>query len=129
MRVEHIGISVPEPIDMGNWYADNLGFQIVHQGGTNTEGVSFVKDQAGDTVLELFKLSGVDALKPKELQPIALHIAIDVKNPYDEAMKLVENGAEFIGEAPRNDYIGEKYLVRDPWGFVIQLVNRARKLI
>jgi hypothetical protein len=41
---------------------------------------------------------------------------------------LVTVGAELIGESPRNAYPGEKILVRDPWGFVIQLLNRQDKL-
>ena len=43
-------------------------------------------------------------------------------------MALVEHGAEFGDETPRNAYKGEKYLVRDPWGLAVQLVDRETKL-
>ena len=128
MRIEHLGISISAPIDMGNWYSRHLGFEVIRRGGNNQDGVSFIVDESGKTILELFKLPDVPALDVKNFNPIQLHIAIDCENPYELAMKLVQAGASFVGEAPRNEYEGEKYLVRDPWGIVLQLVNRKRKL-
>lgn len=128
MGVEHIGLSVPAPRSMAEWYCRHLGFRHIRGGGSDSEGVAFIVDDAGETVLEIFKLHDVDALPLRDLAPIQLHVAIDCKTPYDTAMALVQYGAEFVGEAPRNAYPGEKYLIRDPWGLVIQLLDRETKL-
>ena len=126
--VEHIGICVDAPISMGNWYRDHLGFRILHSAGDDTEGVSFIVDSVGKTVLELGKLAEGPPLDPRSLSPLQLHVAIKCEDPAAEAERLVAVGAELIGESPRNAYPGEKTLVRDPWGFVIQLLNRKQKL-
>ena len=128
MGIEHIGLSVSAPLSMADWYCSHLGFKILHTAGKESDGVAFIVDDAGETVLELFKLPEWEPLPFGDFAPIQFHIAIDCKKPYETAMALVNHGAEFVGEAPRNAYKGEKYLVRDPWGTVIQLVDRAKKL-
>ena len=128
MRIEHVGICVPAPIAMGKWYKDNLDFEIIRHAGDDEDGVSFVVDSAGQTVLELGKLPEGPPLDPHALSPLQLHIAITCDDPTTEAERLVSAGAELIGESPCNAYKGEKILLRDPWGFVIQLINRKDKL-
>ena len=113
---------------MGEWYRDNLGFEIIRRAGDDKEGVSFVVDSAGQTVLELGRLPEGPPLDPHTLSPLQLHIAVACDDPTAEAKQLVAAGAELIGESPRNAYKGEKVLLRDPWGFVIQLINRKDKL-
>jgi len=113
---------------MAEWYCRHLGFRHIRGGGSDSDGVAFIVDGAEETVLEIFKLPDVDALPLHDFASIQLHIAIDCRTPYDTAMALVKHGAEFVGEAPRNAYPGEKYLIRDPWGLVIQLLDRETKL-
>ena len=31
MKIEHIGLCVPAPVSMGNWYRDHLGFKMLRQ--------------------------------------------------------------------------------------------------
>lgn len=128
MRIEHVGLCLPAPISMGHWYKDHLGFEILRSEGDDAEGVCFIVDSAGQTVLELGKLAEGPPLDPRALRPLQLHIAIECDDPTTEAQRLVAAGAEWVGESPRNAYPGEKVLVRDPWGFVIQLLNRQSKL-
>ena len=128
MKVEHIGISVPDPIAMGKWYAQHLGFRIIFSGSGDSDGVSFVIDRPDGTVLELFKLPDVPPIDAKGMQPIQLHLAVECENPKAEIDRLVQAGAQFVGECPRNSYPGEKFFVRDPWGFVLQVLNREDKL-
>ena len=128
MNIEHIGLCVAAPITMGNWYRDHLGFRILWCAGDDNEGVSFITDSADKTVLELGKLREGPPLDPLALLPLQLHLGIECDDPVAEAERLISVGAELIGESPRNSYQGEKILVRDPWGFVIQLLNRQNKL-
>lgn len=128
MKIEHIGICVAAPISMGEWYRDNLGFKVIRYAGNDVDGVSFVVDSEGKTVLELGKLPEGPPLDARSLLPLQLHIAVECENPSAEAERLTSAGAELVGESPRNSYEGEKVLIRDPWGYTIQLVNRKSKL-
>ncbi len=113
---------------MGKWYRDNLGFRIIRSAGDDTDGVSFVIDGESNTILELGKLPEGPPLDGRSLLPLQLHIAIECEDPAAEVERLIKAGAELVGESPRNKYKGEKILIRDPWGYTIQLVNRENKL-
>jgi len=128
MKIEHIGICVAAPISMGEWYRDNLGFKIIRSAGDDIDGVSFVVDGEGKTILELGRLPEGPPLDGRSLLPLQLHIAVECEDPSAEAERLIDAGAELLGESPRNRYKGEKILICDPWGYTIQLVNRKDKL-
>jgi hypothetical protein len=128
MRIEHIGLGVNNPIAMGKWYEKNLGFRILRELGSNTEGVIFMEDDKG-SVIEIAHIPEMPSLEFKSMNPLLIHLAIECSDPIEEANRLVGAGAEMIGEAIRNDYKGEKILVRDPFGgLTIQLVNRMNSL-
>ena len=129
LDIEHIGICVAAPISMGEWYRDNLGFRIILCAGDDVDGVSFVVDSGGKAILELAKLPEGPPLDGRSLLPLQLHIAVECEDPSAEAERLINAGAELLGESPRNSYKGEKVLIRDPWGYTIQLLNRKEKLI
>jgi catechol 2,3-dioxygenase-like lactoylglutathione lyase family enzyme len=114
---------------MGEWYRDYLGFQIIRSAGNDEDGVSFVVDDGGNTILELGRLPEGPPLDSRNLLPLQLHIAVECEDPTAEAARLVAAGAEFLGESPRNARPGEKILLRDPWGYTIQLVNRKNDLV
>ena len=128
MKIEHRGLSVSNPIAMGKWYEKNLGFKILREAGTDTEGVIFMQDDEG-MVIEIAHIPDIPSLAFKSLNPLSIHLAIECVNPEEEAKHLVACGAEFIGESIRNAYKGEKILIRDPWGgLTIQFINRQEKL-
>ena len=129
MKIEHIGICVSNPIQMGNWYRENLGFRILRAEGSDTGGVVFLIDSEDKTVLELGRLPEIPPLDVRSFLPVQFHIAVECVEPLAEAQRLVAAGAKLVGESPRNSYPGEKILVRDPWGMTIQLLNRKEKLI
>lgn len=92
------------------------------------DGVSFLADSEGNTILEFGRLPEGPPLDSRSLLPLQLHIAIECEDPTVEAERLVHAGAELLGESPRNQQQGEKVLIRDPWGYTIQLVSRKNKL-
>jgi len=128
MKIEHLGLCVSSPIKMGRWYEKNLGFHILRELGTDKEGVIFMEDDSGN-VIEIACIPEVAPLDFKAFNSLLIHLAIECADPAAEAKRLVAAGAEMIGEAIRNDYKGEKILVRDPYGgLTIQLVNRKNVL-
>ena len=128
MKIEHIGLSVRDPIAMGKWYEKNLGFHILRQLGNDNEGVIFMVDTAG-YVIEIARIPELPTLDFRAWHPLLIHLAVECVSPVAEAERLVAAGAEMLGESIRNDYRGEKILVRDPYGgLTIQLVNREQAL-
>ena len=128
MRIEHIGLVVPNPVSMGKWYEKNLNFRIIRELGTDEEGVIFMEDEQG-YVIEIARVQELPILDFKSTNSLTIHLAVECSNPAEEAKRLVQAGAEMIGESIRNDYKGEKILVRDPFGgLTIQLVNRKNSL-
>ena len=127
MRIEHIGLLSSTPIQMGHWYKEHLGFRIIIEAGTDADGVIFMDDDSG-MVIEIGHLPGISPMEFRSHHPLSIHLAIECTSPENEARRLVEAGAELVGESLRNAYKGEKILVRDPWGLTIQLINRKAKL-
>lgn len=127
MIIEHIGICVDNPISMAEWWVTNLDFKFLRILGDDNLGAAFIEDGKG-TVIEIGKIPEVNCLDLNRLEPMQLHFALECIDPMKEAERLVNKGARFVGEAPRNEYLHEKILVCDPWGACIQLVNRKEKL-
>jgi catechol-2,3-dioxygenase len=128
MSIEHIGLCVDEPFDMADWYVKNLNFTILKKDGSKNDGVVFIEDSKGKTILELYNAPGIERINFSSLTPLQFHIAIEVENPYEKSLDLEKVGAKIEGESIRNNYKGEKYMVRDPWGVTLQILNRKPKL-
>jgi hypothetical protein len=111
---------------MAEWWVTNLGFKWVRKMGSDADGAAFIRDDQG-TVIEFARLHEVPCLDLNGLEFIQLHFAIECDDPVHEAGRLVKQGAMWIGESPRNAYLNEKIIVRDPWGACIQLINRKDK--
>lgn len=127
MEMEHIGISVAEPIKMAQWYMTNLDFHLKFQGGNDTNGVSFIYDKSNKVMFELFSLPGVEKYKSDLAHPLKIHFAFKTANYEKDLKRLTDNGAIFIEECKKK-FPGDKIcLLKDPWNNVIQLVQRGNK--
>ena len=63
-NIEHIGLSVKEPVKMAEWYKNVLGFNIKRSSETDEfeKSVTFIADKDNRVMLELFKLSDISPL-------------------------------------------------------------------
>ena len=123
--IEHIGISVPQPIEMASWYKQALGFEILFSGQNAEKSVAFICDSNKTVVLELGQIPGVAPLRNCLNHHLQFHIALKSDNPDLDADKLIQNGAKFIEKCPitrDGDYL---IVLEDPWGNCIQLAQRA----
>lgn len=125
-RIEHIGLSVSDPIAMAEWYARVLGFHIVFSGADQEKAVAFVGDASGNCMLELGRLPGIEPLQSVQSHPLQLHIALASDHPAQDADYLIAHGASFIEEATFKRPGEELLLLRDPWGNSIQLAKRPK---
>jgi catechol-2,3-dioxygenase len=63
--IEHIGISVSQPIEMASWYQRVLGFEIIFSGQDSEKAVAFICDVNKSVVLELGQIPNVTPLRDR----------------------------------------------------------------
>ena len=129
MYIEHIGISVVNPLEMADWYVKNLGFTIlrkIHKG--DKADAVFIADSLSNSVIELLCEPGLEQVGNLISNPSQLHFAFFCDDPKSDCDRLVGVGARFDSEtksAPGDILL----MLRDPWNNVIQLVKRQKPLI
>lgn len=126
MEFEHIGISVSDPHKMAQWYINNLGFKLKLKWGDDKEGAAFISDKSNKIMFELFSLPEVEKCKADLKNPLKIHLAFTTENIEEDMKKLTNNGASFVEECKRKGPGDKIFLVKDPWGNIIQLLQRKK---
>ncbi len=128
IRPEHFATNTPDARAKANWYAKNLGMKIIRQGGAPDFG-TFVSDSNKDMMLELYQKKDFPMIDYKKISPVSIHLAFRVSNITDIKGKLIAAGAELVNDISKSAS-GDKVLVlRDPWGFPIQFIQRKVPVI
>jgi glyoxylase I family protein len=123
MRLEHVALNVPEPVEMANWYVRNFNMKIVIK-LEEPPFVRFLTDATGSTAIELYANEKAPVPEYANQNPAVLHIAFAVDDPVKEKNRLLRQGCIFIEEIkqPNGSLL---IMMRDPWGIPLQLVKRA----
>jgi glyoxylase I family protein len=124
-NIEHVGIIVRRPMEMAQWYADVLGFDIRSSAGDDEKGGAFLTDADGRVMLEFGRLPDVTPLADRVDHHLQLHLGVHSDDPDAEAEYLVSKGAEYIEKCPASRPGDNLIVLRDPWGNCIQLVKRG----
>jgi catechol 2,3-dioxygenase-like lactoylglutathione lyase family enzyme len=128
VRFEHVGLNVPEPAEMAQWYADHLGLRIVRRGEPPTN-ARFVADADGNMMLEFYTNPPDNVPDYAATDPLLLHVAFMVDDVAVVRDRLLAAGATAVGDVivtPTGDRIA---MLRDPWGLAIQFVERAEPML
>ncbi len=123
-EIEHIGISVENPIEMANWYQETLGFNIKFSAQDEEKAVAFLTDSSNRVMIELGKIPDVLPLANDLSHHLQLHIALRSKDSDKDVEYLVSKGAKFIERCPIKRPGENLIVLSDPWGNTIQLVKR-----
>src|SRR5712691_7876234 len=120
MQIEHIAFNVADPDAAAVWYCKHLGMRIARkvEGETHTH---FLADAAGRVVLELYRQTKAPIPDYAVMDPMVLHVAFVVADVKAERQRLLAAGATAAGDIGRNDAGDELAMLRDPWGFAVQL--------
>ncbi len=121
--MEHLGMNVPAPVEMAQWYVKHLDMKIVR--AQNTNHMHFLADADGRVVLELFYNPAAPLPDYEKKSPLELHLAFRTIDLEKVKKDLLQGGAtmeEEINTTPAGD---EMMMLRDPWGVPIQFVKRA----
>jgi glyoxylase I family protein len=128
LKFEHFAINVEDPVAVARWYCDHLGMKVVRQGEGPVH-MHFLADATGRVVLELYT-NPPDLIPDYASQdPQVLHIAFAAADMGATITRLTTAGATLVGgpgATPAGDQLA---MLRDPWGFAIQLTQRATSLV
>jgi catechol 2,3-dioxygenase-like lactoylglutathione lyase family enzyme len=128
MKIEHVAFNVPDPLAMGRWYVEHLGMQVKRR-TVDPPYAHFLADDSGTVMIEIYGNDDAPVPDYATLHPMSLHLAFVAKDMTLDIKRLTTAGAELI-LAPQTAPNGDVHaMLRDPWGFVIQLVARAKPMV
>lgn len=122
VRFEHIRINVPDKEATAKWYVENVGLEIIP---TSDDRYVYVADKDHNFMLELSSIAGIKNTY-HDIHIDGFHLAFEgQKSIQGVAEKMLANGGVQEGELYTNK-IGDYVMnVRDPNGFVSQLIHRV----
>jgi catechol 2,3-dioxygenase-like lactoylglutathione lyase family enzyme len=126
--IEHIGYVVEDPRGAAKWYVENLGLRVVRSFGEPGY-AQFLADSSGHVMIEIYASATVPLPDYRAMNLLTLHLAFEADDVEATRLRLLAAGATPDGEityAPNGDVIA---VVRDPWGFPVQLARRSKAMI
>ena len=127
MRIEHFAFNVEDPIAIAAWYCEHLGFCVKHK-VTKAPYTHFLADSTGKVMIEVYNNPADHVPDYDSMDPLLVHLAFVSENPVADAAKLTEAGAREVDDVELDDGSHLKML-RDPWGFSIQLCKRSNPMV
>ncbi len=128
MRIEHLALQVEDPAAMADWLGKHLGMKV-RRAGDPPISVRFIVDDAGQTMLELYRNVKASVPDYRQTHPLHLHLAFASTDIEGDCARLVAAGATVVDE-PFSTPDGDRLvMLRDPWGLPLQLVKRAKPML
>ncbi|HVT88793.1 MAG TPA: VOC family protein [Tepidisphaeraceae bacterium] len=128
IAVEHVAWQVNDPQAVAKWYIENLGFRVLRK-MENSPFTHFIADAGGKVVLEIYNNPAVNVPAYPSMNPLHLHLAFATADPEAERDRLLSAGAT-VAENMIITPAGDKLIMlRDPWGFAIQLCKRSKPMM
>jgi len=89
----------------------------------------FLADSSGTVMMEIYNNPKAKVPDYASMDPLVLHLAFSADDVAGARKKLIEAGASPYGETTVTDDGDVIAIVRDPWGFPVQLARRAAPMI
>ena len=127
MKIEHVAFNHSDPNAVSRWYVEHLGFtvkkRLVEEPFTH-----FLADDSGTVMLEIYR-QNAPVPEYATTNVMSLHLALVSADVEADTKRLVEAGGTLDGEIQNFDNGDCFAMVRDPWGFTLQLVSRGEPMI
>ena len=123
MKIEHVAFNVSDPAAMANWYRDHLGLTIVRR-MEEPPFTHFLRDSGGTMLVEVYRNPPDSVPSYRDMHPLTLHLAFISEDPEGDKAALIGAGATLV-EEQRPQAGSHLVMMRDPWGFSIQLCKRS----
>jgi catechol 2,3-dioxygenase-like lactoylglutathione lyase family enzyme len=127
-RFEHIAFNVPDVHAAVKWYCDTLGF-VVMRGQPVAPFMTFVADPGKHMMFEFYTRTDVPVYSAEGQHDVTHHIALHVDDIDAARAHLVAAGATPRDEIATNAAGDKLAFLRDPHGLVLQLVQRAARML
>ena len=124
MKIEHFALNVPRPGAMADWYCKHLGMTIARRGDPKTETL-FLADENG-LMIELYNDPREPHFPASTFGTQIWHLALLAGDMEADHKRLVAAGCTAVGQINTTPVGDQLAFVRDPFGFVLQLVKRAK---
>lgn len=128
MRLEHAAFLVSDPVAVAGWYQEHLGMRLRRAGGAPSY-THFLVDASGSVLLELYRSERLRVPDYAALDPLVVHLAFAVEDIDAARDRLLRAGATAEGEATSTSSGDRLAMLRDPWGFALQLACRKDPMI
>lgn len=123
MKIEHFALNVADPRSVADWYVRHLGFAIARTGEAPAF-AHFLRDPASGVMLEIYRNPPDRIPDYAAMDPLLLHLAFATEHLEEDLQALLGAGATAVSDQSLPDG-GRVAMLRDPWGFCIQLCQRA----
>lgn len=127
MKIEHFAFNVEDPQAMADWYVENLGMKIIRQ-MKSAPYLTFLGDETGTGMIEIYKDPDDQVPDYRNMDPLLIHLAFISHDAESDKQYLIDAGASLAAEKKLDDG-SHMVMLRDPWGFCIQLWQRINPLI
>lgn len=125
MRIEHFAFQVPDPEAFAAWYGAHLGMKTVRATGAPTF-THFIESSDGAVLLEIYRNANAPIPDYPKQDPLVVHLAFASDDPAADMDRLIQAGATRQA-GPTTTAAGDVLIMmRDPWGFPIQMCKRAK---
>lgn len=130
MKIEHVGYMVEDPIRVAEWYCAHLGFRVA-RGMQVSPFTHFLVDSAGQSMLEIYNNPAAQVPDYAALDPLVLHVAMDVGEEGIETVRdrLLAAGASLYSDLTLTPAGDQLIMLRDPWGLALQLARRMNAML
>jgi len=128
MKIEHVAFNVADPLAMTQWYEQHLGMKTVRSGAPPVN-MRFVADDSGQIMIEIYNNPKAPVPDYRKMDPLILHLAFHVDDVRGTRQKLLQAGATPEGDVTLTDAGDDMTMLRDPWGFPVQLIKRRVPLL
>jgi glyoxylase I family protein len=128
MRIEHVAFNVPDPLAMARWYVEHIGFEVKRR-TVDAPFAHFLADSTGQVMIEIYGRDDAPVPDYADQHPATLHLALVSNDVEADMQRLTQAGGTLVSEIDRPPNGDVLAFVRDPWGFTLQLVSRAKPML
>jgi glyoxylase I family protein len=128
MKIEHVAYQVAEPVAVAAWWVAHLGLTIKRAQSASPFG-HFLADSGDHVMVEIYFNPAVPLPDYHAIDPLVAHLAFATDDVAATRARLMAAGATPVGEVQTSPAGDDLAMLRDPWGFAVQLVRRAQPMI
>jgi glyoxylase I family protein len=128
MKIEHAAYQVQDPVGAAEWYGKHLGMTVKRSSNEGTR-VHFLADDGEAVMIEFYNHPKVAVPDYRSIDPFVMHLAFRAEDLDGTRARLIAAGATPEGDVLVMDNGDRLAMLRDPWGFPLQLAWRVTAMI